>query len=762
MIGLPPGSPIVHQDPQPRKAGGREDQTMTEHKLTGVCGKDEINQVAWEIIRRENGVTELTFRAEAGTDIPDYAYELITKLPPWAEYKREITEITLDSRIKAIGAQCFRGMDRLKKVRFLTDKQQRSHLERIGAKAFYNCRQLTEIQIPDSVEVIGNSAFEDSERLYSVQIGEGLTAMGDMVFANCVCLKQLRISSLRLEKVGKQLFRLNHALHTCVCAAQSSAAKELLCQAEQASTSGSRQSSSDAAEDGSMAGMLTDTVQYCLAPIREDAYCLEITGTGPMPEWDSRERQPWKEKADRIIEVKVAQGITTLGDYAFCKLIRLSRVCLPNTLRHVGIQTFAECAGVTEFRFPEGVESIGCRALWACANLKALWLPKTFRVADLFATAYCPALQDVWFAGSDALWKKQVFVDNMMEKNNALCCARMHFGEQSPAASEGDLFRTPAHDKDYQRELQKLSDIIKSGGDGFFHAVSLNLGGWDPISKVGDSTLLIFPAGTTMLIDTGYCGVGKYVVAFLRALDLGMLDYLVFTHPHGDHFGGAIELMDYLWNEKKGGIREVWYSGAKMDKELVALTMKLLKEKGVVFRQIKVDKDCAGERPAKIVTGGVEISVYGPNEYDIQAVNSNENVETSNDVSLVLRFLYGKTVFLTCGDIYRNKEQYLLKTYGPECFRADVLKMNHHGNYQGNIQPWVSATRPQIAYAETDGNGNSGVMRRYTEAGAVCYSTGMDGLLHITMGKEKDVTVFHQYDSSLRATNEALALKPSL
>ena len=124
--------------------------------------------------------------------------------------------------------------------------------------------------------------------------------------------------------------------------------------------------------------------------------------------------------------------------------------------------------------------------------------------------------------------------------------------------------------------------------------------------------------------------------------------------------------------------------------------------------------------------------------------------ESANDSSLVLKFCYGDTVFLTAGDIYKAKEQYLIDTFGKESFYADIIKMNHHGNYQGNTQAWIEATSPKIAYAETDGNGNNDVIRRYTEAGAVCYSTGLDGLLHFSMGREKDIDVYHRFDSKLR------------
>jgi beta-lactamase superfamily II metal-dependent hydrolase len=207
-----------------------------------------------------------------------------------------------------------------------------------------------------------------------------------------------------------------------------------------------------------------------------------------------------------------------------------------------------------------------------------------------------------------------------------------------------------------------------------------------------------------------------------------------------------MELIHYLFEEKAGSIGEVWYGGAVMEHPMVSTTMNTLKERGVKYRQIRVDEDETGERPHKLEIDGVELLVYGPNRYDVENVNDVNNIGGANNVSLVFRFQFGETVFLTSGDIYRLKEEDLLDTYGPEPFKADVIKMNHHGNFQSNMQAWIEATRPKIAYAEADGNGNSDVARRYREAGADCYCTGVDGMLHITMGQQKDITIYHQYE----------------
>src|SRR5215471_7881990 len=59
----------------------------------------------------------------------------------------------------------------------------------------------------------------------------------------------------------------------------------------------------------------------------------------------------------------------------------------------------------------------------------------------------------------------------------------------------------------------------------------------------GQATLVVTPAGQSMLIDTGYPGFDdrdvNRVVATIRQAGLTKLDYLLVTHYHADHAGNA-------------------------------------------------------------------------------------------------------------------------------------------------------------------------------------------------------------------------------
>lgn len=77
----------------------------------------------------------------------------------------------------------------------------------------------------------------------------------------------------------------------------------------------------------------------------------------------------------------------------------------------------------------------------------------------------------------------------------------------------------------------------------------------------GQSTLIVVPNGETLLIDAGYPGEGKSdsqpgdasnardamrIAAAARDAGVSHIDYLLITHFHADHFGGAAELSQLI------------------------------------------------------------------------------------------------------------------------------------------------------------------------------------------------------------------------
>ena len=61
----------------------------------------------------------------------------------------------------------------------------------------------------------------------------------------------------------------------------------------------------------------------------------------------------------------------------------------------------------------------------------------------------------------------------------------------------------------------------------------------------GQSTLIVTPAGESLLVDTGYAADGRdsaRILAAARDAGITRIDHLLLTHFHPDHEGGATEL----------------------------------------------------------------------------------------------------------------------------------------------------------------------------------------------------------------------------
>ena len=64
----------------------------------------------------------------------------------------------------------------------------------------------------------------------------------------------------------------------------------------------------------------------------------------------------------------------------------------------------------------------------------------------------------------------------------------------------------------------------------------------------GAATLIVTPAGQSLLVDTGNPGTrdADRIAAAAKEAGITRIDYLVVTHYHSDHFGGAPELAKLL------------------------------------------------------------------------------------------------------------------------------------------------------------------------------------------------------------------------
>lgn len=76
---------------------------------------------------------------------------------------------------------------------------------------------------------------------------------------------------------------------------------------------------------------------------------LTISGEGAMPNYTSTAKAPWSNYS--FTSIVIENGVTSVGDYAFYGLDRVTKVVIPSTVASLGYQSFASCVRLTEVRW---------------------------------------------------------------------------------------------------------------------------------------------------------------------------------------------------------------------------------------------------------------------------------------------------------------------------------------------------------------------------------------------------------------------------
>lgn len=194
----------------------------------------------------------------------------------------------------------------------------------------------------------------------------------------------------------------------------------------------------------------------------------------------------------------------------------------------------------------------------------------------------------------------------------------------------------------------------------------------------GDAALITTPEGEHLLIDTGpYDETDKFLSA-LRPFRVDEIDYLILSHGHSDHIGGVPELF------ARYRVRETILPGKNFaDKSIFSKNYSAIKQ---AERCVYMDQ---AKEPYRFTLNRLTVTVFPSPKYT-------DNGGDNND-SLIVLLQYGECGFLFCGDSEVAEEQALLEQYGKSAFRADVIKMGHHGSSTSSGKAWMDAVDPEVA-----------------------------------------------------------------
>ena len=189
---------------------------------------------------------------------------------------------------------------------------------------------------------------------------------------------------------------------------------------------------------------------------------------------------------------------------------------------------------------------------------------------------------------------------------------------------------------------------------------------------LGADCMLLTCGGQTMLVDMGKANDYDLIRQVLRDQGVDHIDIAFNTHPHTDHLGSMIQLLqDYPVGQFMTGFEDDYTA----EEVVQRATLKAVRAAGVPVVRVE-DGDT-------FALGDAQMTVIRQTKYRYVEPNP-------NPFSCMLMIEYGDCHLLLCADVVQTAQLYIAQTHD---LKADIMKWPHHGlnkiyrEMMENVQP---------------------------------------------------------------------------
>ncbi|HOY66934.1 MAG TPA: MBL fold metallo-hydrolase [Candidatus Ozemobacteraceae bacterium] len=276
----------------------------------------------------------------------------------------------------------------------------------------------------------------------------------------------------------------------------------------------------------------------------------------------------------------------------------------------------------------------------------------------------------------------------------------------------------------------------------------------------GDA-ILVRTADKTILVDAGddkADAANSSIIPYFKKEGIKKIDLAVISHPHRDHFGGFLQLVqsvpieEFLYSSDSMGAGDPEESSS--DALLYAKLHDAIVEKGIKYTQARMGEKLEWGKGVTVevlhaedksaLSRSVRLpsvsEIYPPTEAPTRGASDTVKI-SANEQSLIIKLTVGKISYLLTGDAERGAESIAISAFRDK-LNCTVLKSGHHGSKTSSGNPFLDLARPEygvisVAAKNSFGHPNKETLDKYAFYKMKVFRTDQDG--HVdswTDGKE--------------------------
>ena len=491
-----------------------------------------------------SGLTSVTIPASV-TSIGDYAFQDCSGL----------TSIEIPSNVKSIGTRAFFGCSGLTSIEIP------SNVTSIGQSAFNRCSGLTSVTIPAGVTSIGDYVFNDCSNLATITvetsntvynsrngcnaiietssnkliagcknttIPASVTSIGNYAFYGCSGLTSITIPASVTSIAYSAFFGCSGLATVTVYAPSCTLGFNAF------SACGNLKNIyvfSDLVDDYKAAWSAYESKITAMTPVAsgtcgketpEDVtwrlegeaghYGLFISGTGEMADYIYLNTRPWHNYSENIKTVLIENGVTSIGECAFCECNGLTSISIPASVTSIGEGAFNDCEKLTTVSIPASVTTIGEEAFNNTA-LTSIEIPASVTTIGNGAFNDCEKLTSITVAEGNANYSN--------DTNGVLFNKDKTTLIKYPEGNNADSYDIPASvtsicEKAFAgcEDLETVTlpaNLTSIGNEAFKYCGSLrSIEIPDNVTSIGDDAFNLCSSLTTVNIPASVTSIGNY------------------------------------------------------------------------------------------------------------------------------------------------------------------------------------------------------------------------------------------------------------